>query len=217
MGSNCSFDGKIGIWPFVRVVLAQRNSVHRDAGTPEIKNITVDAETYMNSFLTEVLPAISDKWPDAHGEIFIQHDGAPSHFKDENEDWLLAAAIFSNVRQLNLKLKYQAPNSPDTNILDLGFFRSLQSLQFQQEPATTTVGLMNNVRRAFDEYDPKLLNRAFITHQDCMGQIIEEKGGNDYSISHMGKDRLEREGQLPVQLPVGDAAWIVLEETLLLP
>ena len=113
------------------------------------------------------------KWPDAHGEIFIQHDGAPSHFKDENEDWLLAAAIFSNVRQLNLKLKYQAPNSPD--------------------------------------------NRAFITHQDCMRQIIEKRGGNDYSISHMGKDRLEREGQLPVQLPVGDAAWIVLEETLLLP
>ena len=37
----CMFDGKIGIWPFVHQVAAQRSSIYRPAGTMETKSLPV--------------------------------------------------------------------------------------------------------------------------------------------------------------------------------
>ena len=85
------------------------------------------------------------------------------------------------------KLKDQPANSPDCNILDLGFFRALQSLQFQREPATTIDGLIANVEAAWEDYDPVSINSVFLTHQSCMNKIIETMGGNGYKIPHIGK------------------------------
>jgi transposase-like protein len=38
---KCTFDGKIGMWPFIKQVEAQRDSVNRPAGTIETKCVTV--------------------------------------------------------------------------------------------------------------------------------------------------------------------------------
>ena len=40
------WDGKIGIWPFIEWVPAQRSSINRPAGTLEMKNITVTRDVY---------------------------------------------------------------------------------------------------------------------------------------------------------------------------
>jgi len=42
---NCTFDGKIGIWPFVKWVQVQRTSVNWVVGTWETKPINVDKDT----------------------------------------------------------------------------------------------------------------------------------------------------------------------------
>jgi hypothetical protein len=73
---ECTFDGKIGIWPFVESVQAQRTSVNRPAGTMETKPVSVTAERYRQFLIEKVLPAIKARWPDRERDITIQQDGA---------------------------------------------------------------------------------------------------------------------------------------------
>jgi hypothetical protein len=200
---ECTFDGKIGCWPFAVRKPAVRASVNRPRGTMETKPVNVDSKAYMRMVRNKVIPAIKAKFPQEPGPriktvIRLQHDNATSHFQWFDPDFM---DIWSENRQLwDFQVKEQPPNSPDCNVLDLGFFRALQSLQWQQEPATTIDGLIENVGLAFNEYDPILINRVFLSHQQCMNCILEHNGDNNYKLPHMGKEQLERHGELPLQL-----------------
>jgi len=57
---ECIFDGKIGVWPFVKRERerAQRSSVNRPAGTWETKTLTVDKKVYKEFMIEKVIPAI---------------------------------------------------------------------------------------------------------------------------------------------------------------
>ncbi len=103
-------------------------------------------------------------------------------------------------------MREQAANSPDTNINDLGFFASLSADYWQQTPATNIDELIANVNRAFEEYDPKKLNRIWLTHGSVMNQILETNGDNNYNIAHLRKRQLERRGTLPRQIELSEAA-----------
>jgi hypothetical protein len=61
--ANRYFDGKLGIWPFVEKVPAQRGSRNRPRGTLETKLISVTKAVYKQFILNKVLPAIKEKWP----------------------------------------------------------------------------------------------------------------------------------------------------------
>ena len=61
--------------------------------------------------------------------------------------------------RVTIKVLEQPANSPDTNINNLEFFRVLQSNYWALTPATTVDELVANVLKAFDDYDPKSLNR----------------------------------------------------------
>ena len=61
---------------------------------------------------------------------------------------------------------------------------------------------MKAVEDSFNEQDGLTLNKVFITHQQCLEQIILCDGGNNYRIPHMGKEALARQGQLPVSIGV---------------
>ena len=72
---HCTFDGKIGCFPFVTYEPARRSSANRPAGTIEMKPIeSVTKEVIRDFMIEKVLPAIRAKWPreDAHKPIFIQ-------------------------------------------------------------------------------------------------------------------------------------------------
>lgn len=57
------FSGKLGIWPIVEVVNAARSSRNRPAGTPEMRNVTMDKARYKQFLLDKVFPAIREQWP----------------------------------------------------------------------------------------------------------------------------------------------------------
>jgi hypothetical protein len=42
------------------------------------------------------------------------------------------------------------------------------------------------------------INRLFVTLQTVFDCILEYNGGNEYKLVHMNKERLEKEGRLPV-------------------
>jgi hypothetical protein len=64
------------------------------------------------------------------------------------------------------------------------------------------VELIKLVEETYKNYCYLKMNRLFVTLQTVFNGIIEANGGNDYTLVHMNKDRLEREGRLPVCVPL---------------
>ena len=117
-------------------------------------------------------------------------------------EWLAAVATAN----LSVELYNQPPNSPDTNINDLAFFVAIQSLQHKIGAGNNKETLIESVLQASTNIPMTSLRNAFLTLQCCLNSIIEHHGGNDYKIRHMNKAQLEREGKLPTNVFVTDAA-----------
>ena len=200
------WDGKIGIWPIGYVGQAARRSKNRDKGSPVWINENIDRDTYRRYLIDQVLPAILAKFPVAYLErkgVRIQQDGAKSHILPDDKEWLQALEELAPGNKITLF--NQPAQSPDTNINDLAFFRSIQSLYYEAAPENE-FALIRAVLDAYDDYPSTKLNRMWLTYQSCLNEIIECHGDNTYKIPHMGKEQLEREGKLPSVLPVTELA-----------
>ncbi|KAL7154802.1 hypothetical protein ABFS83_03G027500 [Erythranthe nasuta] len=195
---NEIFSGKIGVFPFVTYEPAKRTSINRVAGTLETKPITSVNKDVIRSYLIErVLSSIKEKWPreDVGRPIFIQQDNARTHINRNDEQFRRAASQYG----FDIRLMSQPPNSPDLNILDLGFFSAIQSLQ-TKEPVKTVDELIAAVVKSFEDFPSTKSNRIFLTLQSCMIEVLKVKGCNKYKIPHIKKVMLERTGQFPTQL-----------------
>jgi hypothetical protein len=102
-------------------------------------------------------------------------------------------------------LTAQPPNSPDFNVLDLGFFNSIQALQHQESPRTID-DLITAVEHAFEILPREKLDNAFITLQKCLECALLDGGGNSYKLPHLSKAKLRRAGTLPDGLPCSTEA-----------
>ena len=73
--------------------------------------------------ISKVILAIRRVWPreDAGKTIWIQQDNARTHVAPNDPVFLEAVAQTG----LNIRIMNQPPNSPNMNVLDLGFFASL--------------------------------------------------------------------------------------------
>ena len=96
---------------------------------------------------------------------------------------------------------FQSPQNPDLNVLDLGLFRSIQSLQYQSFPKTID-DLVKKVEESYATFDPQVNKFTWITLQHAMVEILKVKGGNNYKIPYIGKQRLERMGMLPTKVEI---------------
>jgi hypothetical protein len=98
-----------------------------------INSITKD--TIRQFMLEKVLPAIREKWPheDAAKPIYKQQDNAKPHLSPNDRQFCEAA------RQdgFDMRLVCQPANSPGFNVLDLGFFNSIQSIQYKMSAKRT--------------------------------------------------------------------------------
>ena len=46
----------------------------------------------------------------------------------------------------------------------------------------------------FENYDPNKLHRSFITFEAVMFEVMKDKGGNQYKLPHLHKDRFQNAG-----------------------
>jgi hypothetical protein len=159
--------------------------------------MTVYRDTMRSYLISKVLEAIRIRWPreDAGRMIYIQQDNARTHVPVDDEDFKIAAArtVF------DIHLINQPPNSPDMNVLDLGFFASLQS-KTDKTNSRNLDELIANVENEFRNYDVNDLRNVFLTLQGCLIEVMKAGGGNKYKIPHMNKERLEALGLLPRSL-----------------
>lgn len=193
-----TFSGKIGIFPFVTKEPAKRSSVNRAAGTLETKAMTsVTRDKVRSILINDVMPAIIKKWPreDANLPIIIQQDNARTHIDPNDREFCEAVRKTG----FDIRINCQPPNSPDLNVLDLGFFRAIQSLKYK-DASKNIEELTAGVERAFESFSSKMFNRIFLTLQSCMECIMKVRGSNNYKIPHMRKGALERRGELSCQL-----------------
>ncbi|KAI5429490.1 hypothetical protein KIW84_034179 [Lathyrus oleraceus] len=127
------FSGKIGVFPLVTHEPAKRSSINRAAGTLEIKPITSVNKQVIRSYLIEkVLPAINEKWlrEEIRSPIYIQQDNARTHIDTKDDEFCRVASRDG----FDIRLMCQPTNSPDLNVLDLGFCNAIQSLQHKESP-----------------------------------------------------------------------------------
>ena len=201
---NTWFDGKIGIWPIGKWEPVKQSLKKRAKGTPVWKNQCITWDVYREYLIQKLLPAIKQKWPMNNGRIQLQQDGAKSHILEDDEDFTEAVDEIG----LNLTMYTQLPNSPDTNILDLGFFRTTQL--FNDDCPANEEELTKSVEKAYGEYPLCKLNHVWLTLQSCLNMIVENDGGSDYKIPHMGKESMERRGLVPQLLDITPTAnaWL---------
>ncbi|CAM9939939.1 unnamed protein product, partial [Pylaiella littoralis] len=125
------------------------------------------------------------QWPAAtrYNPIFLQQDNARPHLINNDPDLLEACSSDG----FDIRLINQPPNSPDTNILDLGFFASIQSLQDHRRPH----------RRGRDRMGDGVAGQA----RQCVdfapglhGANLALRWGDTYKLPHLGKDKAARAG-----------------------
>jgi hypothetical protein len=165
---------------------------------------------YRNLLENELIPAIMTMWPIGQKTIRIQQDGAKAHIRDDDEMFAESLAYLEETTGIKAKLYTQPANSPDMNVLDLGFFRAIQSAN--DEVSNDELQLIEHVTKSYDEYPKEKINHVWLTLQMCYNSIIDDHGGNGYRLGHMGKEQLERNGQLPISLEVTNQAMVVLGE-----
>ena len=167
------------------------------------KNKPVTKDVYCELLISKLLLAIVEKWPQMDRllrKIWIQQDGTKSHISTDDNEFKEAL----NAQEINVGLYTQAANSPDVNLLDLGFFRAIQS--FNNAAPKNKEELIQSVQLAYTNYPRKRLNCMWLTLHSVFNQIILCNGDNDYNIKHLSKAKLERTGQLPNVLDVVDEA-----------
>ncbi len=203
---ECYFDGKIGMWPFIEYVRAQRDSNNRPRGTIITRTVSCNRDRYRQFVCQHVVPAIKEKWPDRNRDIIIQQDGAAAHIADNDLEFRQGA----QQGLWNIRLLTQPAKSPDLNVLDLSFFRALQSAQWSQGYEVTIDGLIRQVQRAYRDFEPRKIDKGFLTLQTCMDEILTIHGANDYKLPHIRKDAMLRaEGTLPARLDCSNRAMEV--------
>lgn len=200
------FDGKLGVWPFVEHGVARRSSRNRLAGTAETKCVTVGREEQRTMLIENVIPAIKAKVPALmrQSPIVIQQDGARCHV--QYDDPLIVQACMDG--GWDIKFETQPPNSPDLNILDLGFFCSIQSLQ-HQHCLRTIDDLIRCTQLAFHSLHWMTLDSTFLSLQQVMESVIKGFGDNRYKRPHMGKEKLRRAGLLPKNYSCDELSYLL--------
>ena len=157
---NAWWDGKLGIWPIGDWEPAQRKSKNQPKETPVWKNKIVMKEVYRDLLIMKLIPAIVEKWPisDRNSrKIFIQQDGVKNHIHED--DKLFNDAFEEN--GVDAELYTQSVNSPDVNLLDLGFFRAIQS--FNDAVPRNEEELIEAVSEAYDNYPKEKINWTWLT------------------------------------------------------
>ncbi|KAF0774918.1 hypothetical protein AaE_001382 [Aphanomyces astaci] len=161
--TNKWWDGKLGIWPFVASVEAQRDSVNRPAGTLETKSISVTNDVYRTVLLDKVLPSIVAMWPCEDRVIKHQNDTRPAA-----RDAIRRAAPNGPGQVCGDGMDHTAGAAARPTPMSLTLdFAAMQYLQHRTSSRTIDE-LVGYVTSSFDEYPHERLNHTFMSLLACL-------------------------------------------------
>ncbi|RHY17568.1 hypothetical protein DYB32_010496, partial [Aphanomyces invadans] len=180
-----SFEGKIGMWPFDRYLPTLRNSRNRPIGALEATLVNVDAAVYREFMTTRVVPAIKALFPSANQRVVYQHDNPTPHRAITNEEVLASVSTDG----WTFVERRQPPNSPDLNVLDLGFF-CVDPVARYKMVSRSIDGVILSTLAAFQALSSEKIENVYLTLQIVMCLVIEHNVGNQFRLPHLKKDDL---------------------------
>ncbi|KAF0691505.1 Aste57867_17288 [Aphanomyces stellatus] len=129
--------------------------------------------------IDKVIPSIRAKWPSSGPrKVKIQQDNARPHVPPLDPNVLAACKKDG----WDMEIVCQPPNSPDMNVLDLEFFRAIQTLQVEKF-SSTIEEIVAATEEAWTAVSMQTLNKNFIALQRCLQEVILKRGGNDYKVA----------------------------------
>jgi hypothetical protein len=145
----------------------------RPAGTMVTKPKSLDGPFYQHLFTKEggVLDSIKQKMPWMHGQLVkIQQDGARPHTGQNNPQHI---ATLGSTGGWRFEMVTQPAQSPDLNILDLGFFHRVAAIK---QNANNIDQLIAKVKTAYEQYDAKTLDHIWAHLYACWNCILKDNG-----------------------------------------
>lgn len=136
--------------------------VLRREGEPYVVDTTCDG-SWMRTFLEDELgPAIrrAMHWVPRTQVIRLQMDNAGGHGKKSDIDYYISMLK----SKFNIQVVFQPPNSPETNVLDLGIWRSMQA---------QVDALARSTRQNLDALDATCQNAWHCYDDLCCGETME--------------------------------------------
>ncbi|ETW04759.1 hypothetical protein H310_03907 [Aphanomyces invadans] len=98
-------------------------------------------------------------------------------------------------RRKKFVIRCQPPNSPDLNVLDLGFCASIQVLQYKMVSSSIDDVIFSTLT-AFDHLSVDMLENVFLSLQAVMRLVLEHQCDNHFKLPHLRKDALRLAGNL---------------------
>ncbi len=138
-----------------------------------MKSVNVDKDKYREFMVQKVIPKIKTVFPRQRGtRIIIQQDNASPHGIENDPQVRRACSSGPAISIIN-----QPSKSPDFNVLDLGFFSSIQTIQ-NRTHARSISELINEVTTAFDQTSMETLDNVWLSLHRCLLSTLRSKGGN---------------------------------------
>ena len=161
-------DGKVGIWPVGRLQTYKNNSKYHNRGDTYWQNLSCNGQFFCELLDNEILPTC-----ERFGIRKIQMDNAKPHVVGTEINSV--AEIFK--KHPTVKLIYQPPQSPDTNPLDEGIFKSLADSVELRNPKNRDE-LVHAVFESWCELSPNLIRKTVNFQLHIRKCIVNQKGGN---------------------------------------
>jgi len=179
-----NFNGKILLQRVCEERIAERTSYNHNRGDIYQHDCTITAELYRH-YMIDIIAEVKVKMPWLRNQkIIIQQDGASPHVGRGNLDFFYEEG---HKNGWDINVVTQPPQSPDLNVNDLGFFRSLKCrVEHLKNGANSIEELFQAIIDAWDEYDAVTLDNIWGHQYDCYREIIRCLGDNVYEALHTG-------------------------------
>ena len=222
------YGGKVALLRCTRNIKAKNKSKNYKRGQIYKKDSTLNSLRFRKQLTRVFFPKIKDdisikdkctrfaeqlkskfpgfKLPEgcAWADIYLQIDNAPPHCKRNKKllPQITKAAGRNIVRGKyygpKVRLTFQPPNSPDLNVLDLGFFEKIWTktnrILCKKDKIATLDEIWEATKAAWNMITPVEIETLFQTWHARMRQVIEFEGRNDMDIPHEGiRERVEAE------------------------
>ena len=152
------------------------------------KDITCDSSFMINN-IRDIGSAIRKNYsflPNDH-TVYLFMDNAGGHGKTEIK------AEYEKIlkEEFNVQVEWQVPNSPETNMLDLGVWVSIQSLveRIHKGKVMRTDELSNSVLTAFQDFPCEVLTNIYNRWKLTFHLILSGKGTNEVVEEYRGSKK----------------------------
>ena len=147
------------------------------SGTTVQRDTTCDSE-FMLANIQDIGRAIRTKyyWIDEECEIYLVMDNAGGHGTNDTKEEYVRILH----EEFNVTIVWQVPNSPESNMLDLGVWMTIQS-QVERVHRTKVMRndtLAESIEEAWDLVEPEKLTNIYMRWKKVLELIIKGKGDN---------------------------------------